>query len=306
MSRSVTALLLYVGFLIGLNFPLGKLAAAAHVPPALWSLIISTGASAALVPGLVRRGVLIWPRGGMLRYGLIAGGITFFGANLLTFSTIPYVGAGQVGMMYALSPVVTLAFSLLAGLRAPNALGLAGIGFGMSGAMLVALGRGGFGDISLWALAALGIPVLLALGNVYRTLYWPKGADPVVLAFWSHVAAALGFVALLFGQGPVSFSPLFDIPATTLAQMAVAAATFPAFFRLQRLGGPVVLSQIGYVAAATGMTAAVLLLGERYGAVTWAGAGLIAVGIGFTIAGQRSRPATQGLETAPSRAKSEP
>lgn len=289
MLNSVPFLLLYVGVMTGLNFPLGKLAGAAQVSPALWALLISLGASLALLPGLLMRRALFLPRGATLRYVVLAGLITFVGANLLVFAAIPHVGAGQVGMMFALSPVFTLGLSLLFGLRAPKVLGLVGIALGMGGAMLVALGRGDVAGISLWALAAVAIPVILAVGNVYRTLDWPEGAEPVVLAFWSHVTAALVFAGgLLMTRGGLPLEAVREIPGVALAQMVVAGVTFPAFFRLQRLGGPVMLSQIGYVAAATGMGAAVLVLGERYGPLTWAGAGLIALGVGFTLLDQRT------------------
>ncbi|WP_323764248.1 DMT family transporter [Marinovum sp.] len=298
MPNSVPFLLVYVGVLTGLNFPLGKLAGAAGVPPALWALLISLGASLTLLPGLLARRALIVPRGAALRYVVLAGLITFVGANLLVFAAIPHVGAGQVGMMFALSPVFTLGLSLVFGLRAPRVLGLIGIALGMGGAMLVALGRGEVAGLSPWALAAVAIPVILAVGNVYRTLDWPEGAEPMALAFWSHLAAALTFVALLLAtHGGIPLQAVAEIPSVALAQMAVAGVTFPAFFRLQRLGGPVMLSQIGYVAAATGMAAAVLLLGERYGAMTWAGAGLIALGVGFTLRDQRA-PAKARLAKA--------
>ena len=38
----------------------------------------------------------------------------------------------------------------------------------------------------------------------------------------------------------------------------------PFFFRLQAVGGPVYLSQIGYVAAAVGLFSGTLFLGESY------------------------------------------
>lgn len=88
---------------------------------------------------------------------------------------------------------------------------------------------------------------------------------------------------------------LLDLPkeiapaaGAALAQILVAGMALPAFFRLQQKGSPVLLSQIGYVAAAVGLIGATMFLGERYSATTWAGAGVIAVGIAITIAAQRS------------------
>ena len=68
--------------------------------------------------------------------------------------------------------------------------------------------------------------------------------------------------------------------------MMVAAMTFPVVFRLQQRGGPVLFSQIGYVAAAVGLIVATIALGERYAPLTWVGAGVIGVGIGITVLAQ--------------------
>jgi drug/metabolite transporter (DMT)-like permease len=68
-------------------------------------------------------------------------------------------------------------------------------------------------------------------------------------------------------------------PFLVVAQMALAALMFALFFRLQVAGGPVYLSQIGYVAAATSLIVGVSMLGERYGLITWAGALVIVAGV---------------------------
>ena len=58
--------------------------------------------------------------------------------------------------------------------------------------------------------------------------------------------------------------------------------TAPLAFRLQRFGGPVILSQLGYVAAASGLIVSTSLLGERYPMLTWLSAAVIAMGIAVT------------------------
>ena len=60
------------------------------------------------------------------------------------------------------------------------------------------------------------------------------------------------------------------------------------FFRLQVVGGPVYLSQIGYVAAAIGLASGVLALGESYALLTWAGAFVIAIGVVMTTIAQKA------------------
>lgn len=284
-------LLLWTGMLLGATFPLGKMAAAAGVPPLIWAMVVSGGASLVLLPLGLAKGVLAVPRGQALRYVVISGSVSFALINVMIFALVPLVGAGQVGMMFALSPVATLALSVLAGLRGPGRLGVAGITLGMFGALLVAWGRGGLGDAAMtWSLVALLIPVVLAIGNVYRTLDWPEGVHPLALAFWSHLAAILGLVAVqLATAGTLPLGGLVEVPGLAIVQAIAAGLTFPAYFRLQKVGGPVLLSQIGYVAAAVGLVSAVVFLDERYAALVWCGAAIIGAGIALTILAQTGR-----------------
>lgn len=280
-------LLLWCGTLLGVSFPLGKVAAGAGVPPVMWALLVSVGASLSLMPFLAAKGLLRLPRGKMLRYVVISGLISFAGINLMIFGLVPKIGAGQVGMMFALSPVATLAVSLMFGMKAPNALGIVGIGVGLVGALMVAFGRGGVDGTLVWSLLALSTPVVLAVGNVYRTLDWPAGAHPMALAFWAHLVAVLALIGVQIVRGEgLPVEAIQKVPGAATVQLIAAALTFPAYFRLQKIGGPVLLSQIGYVAAALGLLSAVVVLGERYGLVSWVGAGVTAVGIALTIAAQ--------------------
>jgi drug/metabolite transporter (DMT)-like permease len=284
------ALLLITGTLIGLNFPLGKIAGDAGVSPMIWAWLISLGATSVLLPLLIAQRALRLPAPRVLRYALISSLVSFVTPNLLLFTVIPHTGAGYTGLMFALSPVFTLLLASLFGMQTPGRLGRVGIGLGLAGAALVSLTQGANpeGPGAGWLLAALAIPVALAVGNVYRSLDWPEGAAPNLLAFWGHVFSSGMFLALLLlTQGGLPISQLTSAYGAAFVQVVVAGMTFPAFFRLQRQGGPVLLSQIGYVAAAVGLIAATLFLGERYSATTWLGAGVIVLGIAVTLLAQR-------------------
>ena len=137
-NRAAIGLLLYTGALFGLNFPLGKLATGAGVPPLVWALVVSVGAAGLLLPGLVLQRRFYLPRGQMLRYTLISGLLSFALVNTLVFVLIPHVGAGYAGLMFALSPVVTLGLTALAGLKVPGRMGFYGIALGLLGAAIVA------------------------------------------------------------------------------------------------------------------------------------------------------------------------
>ena len=283
--QSPVFLLLVTGTLIGFNFPLGKIGSDAGVSPMMWAMIVSFGASAMLFPVLIARRRLSIPKGKTIRYVVVSGLISFVAPNLLLFSVIPYVGSGYTGLMFALSPVFTLSLALVFRLKGPKLAGTMGIAFGLAGATIVTVTRGVAPEAppAMWIIAALLIPMALACGNVYRTLDWPDDALPDVLAFWSHSFSVATFlVLLLVTKGTLPIDELAHAPWAALAQAVVAGMTFPVFFRLQQNGGPVLLSQIGYVAAAVGLIAATVLLGEHYSLMTWFGAAVIAFGIATT------------------------
>jgi drug/metabolite transporter (DMT)-like permease len=205
------------------------------------------------------------------------------------FTVMPHVGAGYTGIMFTLSPVITLVLSILLGVRRPNLLGVAGIGIGFVGAVMVAVTRGEAGQPAafVWVAAALLIPLCLAIGNIYRTVDWPRDAGPIELAVGSHLAAAVMLLAgILILQGGGVLAVLAEVPLLALAQMTSASAMFVFFFRLQDVGGPVYLSQIGYVAAAVGLFSGTLFLGERYALLTWLGAAIVVVGVVVTTKAQ--------------------
>ena len=287
--NSAFALLVVTGGLLGLTLPFGKLATAAGIPGMLWAFVISIGAGGILLLLLIawRRPVRVTAR--MLRYFLITAAISYAFPNFLLFTAIPHLGAGYAGIMYTLSPVVTLVLSLLIGVRRPNLLGIAGIVVGFVGALMVALTRGQAdrpANIE-WVLIGLLIPVCLGVGNIYRSYDWPKDAGPIELAAGSHLAAAAMLLAALIGGGDAgSFLLLASLPLLVLAQVLSSALMFAVYFRLQAVGGPVYLSQIGYVAAALALGSGVLFLGEHYRLLTWAGAAIIALGVVMTTKAQ--------------------
>jgi drug/metabolite transporter (DMT)-like permease len=88
-------------------------------------------------------------------------------------------------------------------------------------------------------------------------------------------------IALLM-TGGADLAPFAQAPLLPLAQLLSSTLMFTMFFRLQQIGGPTYLSQIGYVAAAVGLFAGVAFLGESYPAAVWLGALVIAAGVGVS------------------------
>ena len=290
LLQSPALLLLAVGTLLGLNFPLGKLAQAAQMPAVLWAALISRGASTLLGAWLLLRRRPVVCDAQHLRYFVITALVSYALPNLLVLAAMAHLGSGPTAMMFTLSPLFTALLSRLAGLRAPARLEYWGIAIGFGGALLVALARGEAGRPAAWLWVGVGllIPLLLALGNVYRSLDWPPRADGTWLAVGSHGVAALLLLALCALTGAWRGLPaLAGVPWLAAAQVAAAVLMFPLFFRLQALGGPVLLSQIGTVGAGVGVAVGAGLLGERYPPLVWGGVALIALGIGLTVWAKR-------------------
>ncbi|WP_421916164.1 DMT family transporter [Mesorhizobium sp.] len=289
---SALGLLVVTGGLLGLTLPFGKLATAAGVSAMVWAFVISVGAGGVLLGVMLLRGQRIRPSQHKLRYFFVTAAVSYAAPNLLMFSAIPHLGAGYTGIMFTLSPVITLVFSILLGVRRPNMLGIIGIAVGFVGAVMVAVTRGEAGQPAdlFWVLMGLLIPVSLAAGNIYRTVDWPDGTGPIELAVGSHLASAtMLLIGILALQGGGSLGALGAVPLVVVAQVASASAMFAFFFRLQAVGGPVYLSQIGYVAAAVGLFSGTIFLGEHYRLLTWLGAVIITVGVFITTRAQSQK-----------------
>jgi drug/metabolite transporter (DMT)-like permease len=282
-------LLLGTGAALGLNFPLGKLAMAAGIAPALWAAMISAGTGLVMlfIVAVTERKNL--SRTSTLYFAIVSGFLSYVVPSVLTYTVIPKIGSGLAAIMFALSPVVTALLSVIFRVRPPNLISIFGIIVGLAGAGIIIFSRNTdfSGGAAPWILLALLIPLFLGAGNVFRTMAWPFGASPRKLAAHTNIAAVPFLAVLVYGQtGTVDVMPLANVPELVALQLVVSIIMFLMFFRLQQVGGPTYLSQIGYVAAAVGVVIGVFYFGETYPQSVWVGAAIIAVGIAFSTLGQ--------------------
>jgi len=285
-------LLLGTGAALGLNFPLGKLAMAAGIAPALWAAMISAGTGLVMlfIVAVTERKDL--SRTSTLYFAIVSSFLSYVVPSVLTYTVIPKIGSGLAAIMFALSPVVTALLSLIFRVRPPNLISIFGIVLGLAGAGIIIFSRNTdfSGGTAPWILLALLIPLFLGAGNVFRTVAWPFGASPRKLAAHTNIAAVPFLAVLVYGlTGTIDVMPLANIPGLVALQLAVSIIMFLMFFRLQQVGGPTYLSQIGYVAAAVGVVVGVFYFGETYPKSIWTGAGIIAIGIAFSTLGQAKK-----------------
>lgn len=279
-------LLVAVGSLIATAVMLSKLAAAAGAPMLGYLGAVWLGAAGLLfLPLAFARGPL--GSAGALPYGLGAG-LLMIVPSAMGYLAVAHVGAGYVSLTFAFPVLLTWLAARALGMDGARPGQGLGVLAGLAGGVLLASakfagagGPGAGGPGAIWVSVATAIPVTLALGNIFRTRYWPAGARPLPLAALSVLAGAILVlpVAVLTEAARLPLlwrSP--DLAGLTLAGAAVVASQYVLQFRLQALAGPVYLSQIGGVAALSGALVAVLALGEALPPLFWPAVLLIAAG----------------------------
>lgn len=279
-------LLIVSGILAAGVFITGKQAGSEQLSPLLilfWQM--TGGALVVWIAAIAARQFPVWNKE-HLRYYLIGG---FLGISLpyvLAFIVLQQLQVGIVGLLTALSPIMTYAMARLLKLEVGHPLRLLGLMSGLAGvAMLVMPGK----SLALsadWSsmLMALAIPLALAASNIYRSRYWPAGsaAMPLVVGMLSVQSVGLLLVNLLNGN---FYSDLFSIADSGLLLMVLAimaGASYLSSFNLLKVGGPVYLSQMGYVITAATMLAGVLFWDEHYDTSDLLSMGMIFTGVLLT------------------------
>ncbi|MGP9652856.1 EamA family transporter [Halomonas sp. AOP35-4E-18] len=257
--------LLAGGALMGLSTNLAKLAGDIQLSALAFLFWSISGAALILLVLAAFRRNLPPVNGRTIEYYAISGLLGVAGANLLFFSAIPHVGAGFVALIITLPPLLTYVGALALKMERFQVLRAAGVISALAGAVTLAFHKLSAPDANyLWIILALIGPVLLAIGNIYRTLRWPEGLSSDALAPGMLIAAAVILLSVGFLPG-FSLSVPVDrsLPIMLIAfQAVVFAGQFLLLFLLQKSGGPVFLSLLGSVGAVVGVPVAIVLQGE--------------------------------------------
>ena len=274
--------LLVGGALLGISTNMAKYAGEIGLSPLAFLFWSIAGAATILLVIALLRHELPPLNKRSFEYYFISALVSVAGSNLLFFSAIPHVGAGFVALIISLPPLLTYLGALALGIERFQTVRALGVAAALVGAGVLAARKFSAPDASVfWILIALCGPVLLAIGNLYRTLRWPEGASPNALAPGMLIAA----VVLL---GATSLLPNFSLTVPLggflplgliILQAFIFAGQFQLLFLLQKTGGPVLLSLLGSVGAIVGVPVAVFLQGESPPDGLILGASLIALGV---------------------------
>ncbi|HJH09082.1 MAG TPA: DMT family transporter [Psychrobacter pasteurii] len=276
------------GALLGVSTNMAKYAGTVGLTPLAFVFWSITGAALLLLALAVFRRQLPPITKPSIEYYLVAALVSVAGSNLIFFSAIPQVGASFVALVITLPPLLTYVGALLLKMERFDPIRALGVLAALAGAAVLAANKLNTPNTSaFWILVALCGPVLLAIGNLYRTLRWPTGASPSALAPGMLVAASLqlGVFSLLpnFSLALPCQDPLALTVSIALIglQAFIFAAQFQLLFVLQKAGGPVLLSLLGSTAAVFAVPIAIFLQGEPPPEGLALGALLIALGVAF-------------------------
>ncbi|WP_298722738.1 DMT family transporter [uncultured Ferrovibrio sp.] len=275
-------LLVLTGSTLGLAPPFAKLATASGIPAAAFAFWQNLIGGIALLLLAIMTGARPPLSLRHLRFYMISGLITLALPSVMVFLAVAQIGAGLPSIVYAFPAMLTYIIAL--GLRMEQFAWMraTGILFGLIGILMILAPRSGpiNAEVLPWMLLAFIAPVSLAVGNIYRTRAWPKDAAPLALAAGTLLGAAFWLLIACAAFGML-YLPSTAAPAdwTLIAAGLFACLSFIPYFELQRVAGPVYLSQIGYVMSATSLAIGTFVFGERYGLLVWLAAAVIVAGI---------------------------
>lgn len=268
-SRGLLApgLLLVTGSLLGVSIILSRLAATGAAPMLWFLAAVMVGSGLVLVVAALSVGSPTRSLRSLVLYSLGAGAFQAV-PQAMAYLSVAHVGAGYVSIAFAFPLLVTYVLALMFGMERMSLSRATGVAVALAGGLMLVLSKfdGLSGEAAAWVLVASAIPVVIAFGNLYRTRFWPVGANPLPLAALMLTLGGLMIVPFAAGvEGAARLGVLLRNPDLLVligVSIAVFALRYVTYFRLQHVAGPVYLSQIGTVGAAVATPIAVVFMGE--------------------------------------------
>jgi drug/metabolite transporter (DMT)-like permease len=297
MNATATRLLMTfaTGSLVGLGFVLAKLLLNGGLAQTTMAFIQVVGAAAVMFVVMRLQGASLPANGTMARYFIVSASIGVLAGPLLGNWVIARIPSGTFTLLLTLSPMFTALISAALDRRWPELHTIAGSAVGLIGAALVLLpGAEAFRPEQAVAMSvAIGVPLLLAVGNVYRSRRWPSGLAAPAAASGTMLTQAFVLASLAVPAGIDVSSLQNSWPLLVLLILTTVAGNLAGSV-LQKTAGPTAYSQIGYVIALTGVAASSFVFGEELGALFWPGLFLVFSGVLLT----NSATLPQRLEAA--------
>ena len=261
-------LLILSGSLTAALYMVRKLAGAESIPVLLFLFWQLSGS--ALVVGMfsiLSRQFPIWNLE-HIRYYLIGGLLGTTIPFILVFVVLEQLQVGLVGLVTALSPIATYFLARIIGYEQASMLRLMGLIVGLTGVAFLITSGESINQSTNWffIVLALMIPLTLAVSNIYRSRFWPVGSEAVaiVIGMLTVNGILLFLVNLWLGNFQVNMFENQQVFYLIAILSLLAGAAYLSSFALLKEGGPVYLSQMGYVITVVTILAGILIWDEQY------------------------------------------
>ena len=234
-------LVLIVGSLLALSLIFGKLGILKGAMPLSFLALANLGGGITLWLVSLAKGQIpkISPR--VLEYGFMAG-LLFMLPNMVGFLAVKEVGAGFLSLTFLFPLLLTYSLALLARLERFDAWRALAVLIGLSGGVLLAQSKASLGDAPLfWVLLTLSAPIIIAIGNLYRTLRWPQGVAPLFLASVMLLGAGILLLPIaLYVEGLSGFAASLSEGAVSILALQIATFSLAlyALFRVAKSRWP--------------------------------------------------------------------
>ncbi|AWB08479.1 EamA/RhaT family transporter (plasmid) [Azospirillum humicireducens] len=275
-------LLCLCGFLFASKIMVSKAALSAGADPFQLGIVGNLGAGLLLCGWLAARGESMSSACRSPILYLVLGIVSVALPTILSFHVVERVGPAYTATVYSLSPILTMSFAAGFGIERMTVRRSAGIVTGLLGMMALVQQQLAAIDFAqpIWVMIGLLIPACTAAGNIIRSAFWPTGASALAFACATLFTSSLVMATLspLFGSGG---RWRFADPILGLwfaGFVLVSALSYILNFRLQKVAGAVVFSQIGYWGTGFGVLLAALLFGDMLTAPSLIGLAAIVIG----------------------------
>lgn len=293
------AMLVAAAIVYGLVFPFNKLAAgagASYLGHAFWQTLV---AGLALYVIALARGQTMSFRWPYFRAYIVVGATGFGLPMALVTLVSTELPMGYVSLAFALSPTFTYFASVLLRLDRLSGFGLAGIGLGFAGVVVVLTAGNtlqGEGATN-WFLLTLIIPVLLAITNVSAAVLRPPNTTSTVMGAGFLLGAALSLLPLMILTGQVYVPSAPETLVPTLGAAAVNGVFIILFAEIVRRWGPTFFAQFNYLTVVAAIGWAFLFFSEMPNPTVLIALALMATGV--VVSEMRHRNAAANDEAAP-------
>ena len=268
------AALLVLGMGWGATQPLGKLATSTGHPP--FGLIFWQLAVCVVVLGgiTLARGKGLPLHARALQFYAVVAVLGTLIPNAAFYISVARLPAGIMSILISMVPLMAFPLAMALGLDRFSGARLAGLVLGLCGVALIALPEASLPDRAMVAFLPLAMvgPLFYALEGTFVQRFGMAGMDAVQAMFGASVAGLLLVtpVMLVLGQWISPVPPWGVAEGALVLSSALHGLLYAGYVALAARAGAVFASQCSYLVTASGVTWAMLLLGERFSPFVWA------------------------------------